>query len=179
MLEEDGARCPSCATSYFSLYKAPIELKNLSYSKASWGQRAIQISCWATKVLLIHIEWVFWDSLFNGSLYIVSALRLPSFITIIHSYKGRTWITSTLGPLAFSLSSTASDSSLAIMKMMEEELKVTFFFGLSPSFCDITMGLICISLPTVGRSLGGCWHLSGWKHRSCKRDLRNFLIMKM
>lgn len=28
-LEDDGARCPSCATNGFSLCKAPIELKEL------------------------------------------------------------------------------------------------------------------------------------------------------
>lgn len=92
---------------------------------------------------------------------------------ISHSYKGRTWMTSALDALVLSLSSTDRDSSLVMIKMMEEELKVTFFFGLSPSFCDITMGLICISLSAAGRFLAGRWHLSSRKHRSCRRDLRN------
>lgn len=92
---------------------------------------------------------------------------------ISHSYKGRTWMTSALDALVLSLSSTDRDSSLVMMKMMEEELKVTFFFGLSPSFCDITMGLICSSLSAAGRFFAGRWHLSSLKHRSCRRDLRN------
>jgi hypothetical protein len=82
-------------------------------------------------------------------------------------------MTSTLDALLLSLSSTDRDSSLVMIKMIEEELKVTFFFGLSPSFCDITMGLMCISLSAAGRFLAGRWHLSRRKHRSCRRDLRN------
>lgn len=35
-----GAKRPSCATSGFSFSKAPIELKKVSGSVASWGQRA-------------------------------------------------------------------------------------------------------------------------------------------
>ena len=56
MLEVDGARCPSCAISGFSLWKAPIELKQfVLLSCFQWPESvwAIHISCWATKVLLI------------------------------------------------------------------------------------------------------------------------------
>lgn len=87
-------------------------------------------------------------------------------------------MTSTLDTLVLSLSSADRDSSLVMIKMMEEELKVTFFFGLSPSFCDITMGLICISLSAAGRFLAGRWHRNSRKHRSCRRDLRNWAEKK-
>ena len=43
---------------------------------------------------------------------------------------------------------------------MEKELKVTFCFGLSLSFFDITMDLKHISLPNADMSLASIWHLS-------------------
>lgn len=60
MLEIDGARHPSCATTGLSLCKAPIELKEFVLLDCYWkpeSTRAVRISCWATKVLLILHRW--------------------------------------------------------------------------------------------------------------------------
>lgn len=139
---------------------------------------AIQMSHWATKVLLILQTMGISNSPYHRSWNVVLS-KYPSFITIIYSYKGRTWIMSALDPLfVSSLSSTDRDSSLVMIKMTEEELKVTFFLGLPPFFCDITTGLICTSLPTAGGSVTGLWHLSSRKHSSCKRRLRNWAERK-
>lgn len=96
-----------------------------------------------------------------------------SHVSSAHPCNGFTWMTFTFVSLCLLLSSICSVSSLVIIKMTEEELKVTFFFGLSPAFWDITIGRIGLSLPVAGVSFIVLWNLIRRKHRSCKRQCRN------
>lgn len=95
-----------------------------------------------------------------------------SHFSLAHHYSGFTWITFTFVLLCVSLSSICWVSSLAIIKMTEE-LKVTFFFGLSPAFWDVTIGRLGLSLPVAGVSFMVLWYLIRRKQRSCKRHCRN------
>lgn len=111
----------------------------LSSSQRQENLRAIQIFYWTTKLLLIlHRMWIPKQS-YNGSLKVISWFKALSYIPI----KGEFGLHQPLTHW-FSLSSTDSDPSWVIIKMMGEELKITFSFGLSLTFCDISMGLICI-----------------------------------
>lgn len=96
-----------------------------------------------------------------------------SNVSVAHPYSGFTWMTFTFVPLCLLLSSICWVSSLAIIKMMEEELNVTFFFGLSPTFWDITIGRIGLTFPAPEGSFMILWNLIRRKHRSCKRHCRN------
>lgn len=82
-------------------------------------------------------------------------------------------MTFTFVPFCLLLSSICWVSSLVIIKMIEEELNVTFFFGLSPPFWDITIGRIGLSFSSPGVSFAVLWNLIKRKHRSCKRHCRN------
>lgn len=96
-----------------------------------------------------------------------------SHVSLAHPYSGFTWMTFTFVSLCLLLSSICWVSSLVIIKMIEEELKVTFFFGLSPAFWDITIGRIGLLFPVAGVSFTLLWNLIRRKHRSCKRHWRN------
>lgn len=104
-----------------------------------------------------------------------ASLQLKQSISFqwLFSYSGFTWMTFTFVPLCLLLSSICGVSSLVIIKMIEEELNVTFFFGLSPPFWDITIGRIGLSFPSPGVSFAVLWNLIKRKHRSCKRHCRN------
>lgn len=134
--------------------------------------------CWIPSVFhsLTMCIWQLTDSATETSLQLQQSSGWnpsPSHVSSTHPCNGFTWMTFTFVSLYLLLSSTCSVSSLVIIKMTEEELKVTFFFGLSPAFWDITIGRMGLSLPVAGGSFIVLWNLIRRKHRSCKRQRRN------
>ena len=63
--------------------------------------------------------------------------------------------------------------SLAMMKTMEDELKVTLFLGRSGRLRDTTMGRMGRSSLASGRSLMTCWRRTRREQSSCNRHRRN------
>lgn len=88
--------------------------------------------------------------------------------------------------MALEVTSSRWRSLLVMTKTMEEELKVTFFFGLTLSLHapdDTTMGRIGCWVDVKGRSLKpGCSHdvleQISWsrQRRNCKRENRDYFV---
>lgn len=89
-------------------------------------------------------------------------------------YSGFTWMTFTCVSLCLVQPSSCCISSRVIKKRIEEELKVTFFLGLSPAFWDMALGLTGFSWPTAGLSFRWFCNLKRRMQKSCIRHRRNY-----